>query len=975
MRNLSASTSRPNRPAALVAVHRLLAWLVLTALLAGLLGPAAPAAATPVPPASSGATPDGLSAQEWAAVQSQIGQGAAGLANVTANEDAQLFALGNPNDRFGLKVAVDGDWLVVGAPYVDEGGNTDQGMAYVFTRNDSNAAWRLHQNLEPPVDLSQSYDRFGDAVAIDGDTILIGAPLTTRQGTRYLGTAYLFLLGDNNKWTLQEELHNPARPPLPDTFYGQAVALHANTILIGAPGENNNQGAVYAFQRNGQPVSRLSAAAPAAGDFFGSAVALGNERYAVIGAPGRTVAGQAYRGAAYVFVQPGGQPWSQAALLTADEENAANDEFGSVVAAYGTVMLVGAPFHANSRGAVYVFDYSGTTWTQQQKLSGAEGDRFGSALAFQEGTVVIGAPGAAGDQGSVYVFTRIGASLDLQARLTTSGGRAADTFGRAVALDGATLAAGAPGTDITYQDQGAAVVFAYNKGAWGERQTLTAQSSERDRFGAAVALDGDTLLVGAPDHDVDGKNNQGAAYVFTRSGDGWRMAQKLTASTGRADDRFGRAVALDGDTLLVGAAGAEAPVVPGAAYVFVFDGDAWREQTKLTAQGTYAFGQAVALEGSNALVGARGTTANRQVKPDQGVVYSFTYAGAEWTQQQALFDPEGDGDDFFGSAVALDGSTALIGARGADINGRQEQGAAYVFTRDGGIWREQQRLLDAEGNADDFFGRAVALDGSTALIGKGGFFRNQSAAHIFTYDGTEWTQQQRIPTPASGIGGSAGSFGTAVALAGDIALVGASHAVIDGNGNQGAAYLFRRTGATWNLAQELSIRGGVNLLFGSGVALDGNTALVGAPGADVYGSKVGAAHVYTLARSAEVLSITRAGASPTSAATVAFTVTFDMDVSGVSADNFALTTTGKLPGAGIVGVSGSGASWRVEVATGAGSGALRLDLTSAAGITPMLANAPYTNGESYTIEPDVPENPGAPDQPSRHFVYLPLMQR
>ncbi|MBW1789419.1 MAG: IPTL-CTERM sorting domain-containing protein, partial [Deltaproteobacteria bacterium] len=180
------------------------------------------------------------------------------------------------------------------------------------------------------------------------------------------------------------------------------------------------------------------------------------------------------------------------------------------------------------------------------------------------------------------------------------------------------------------------------------------------------------------------------AYVFVRSGVTWTQQKKLTADVGAIRDYFGHAVALSGETALVGARGAKVGSNDdqGAVYVFVRSGTTWTPQEKLTADDGAAddeFGNAVALSGATALVGARDADVGGNDR--QGAVYVFVRSGATWTQQEKLTADDGAAGDDFGRSVALSGATtafsrgatALVGAREADVGGNRDQGAAYVF--------------------------------------------------------------------------------------------------------------------------------------------------------------------------------------------------------------------------------------------------------------------------------------------------------
>src|SRR6059058_5535853 len=277
------------------------------------------------------------------------------------------------------------------------------------------------------------------------------------------------------------------------------------------------------------------------------------------------------------------------------------------------------------------------------------------------------------------------------------------------------------GSDGENSFQGAAYIFSNVNGMWSEGQKLTASDGlPGDEFGYRVALADNTLLVGAFTATVGGVASQGAAYVFTQSDGTWSESQKLTASDGALFDNFGASVALDGSTLVVGANGATVGgnAAQGAVYVFTESNGTWTQTQKLTANDGAAydnFGLSVALKGSTILVGS--PRAAIGANAGQGALYVFTESNGTWSQTQKLTASDGATNDSFGESVALDGSTALIGAYNATINGHTWQGAAYIFTESNGSWSEGQRLTASDGTAGANFGNAVALNGSTALIG------------------------------------------------------------------------------------------------------------------------------------------------------------------------------------------------------------------------------------------------------------------
>jgi len=365
--------------------------------------------------------------------------------------------------------------------------------------------------------------------------------------------------------------------------------------------------------------TKLVATDGAANDFFGYNVALSKDT-AVIGAykvddkqRGEDV------GAAYVFIRSG-KDWVQQAKLSA-LDGAAQDTFGGKVALWGDTVIVGAmrdddEVKGKDSGSAYVFTRSTKSWHQQARLIATDttaGDSFGYGIAIQGDLAVISAPfddDKGEDSGSVYVFKRTGNVWQQQAKLTAEDGTNGDLFGISVAISGDTIIVGADLNGEKGFKAGAAYVFTRVDDTWTEQAKLTADDGAAgDIFGVRVALDGDIALISArrDDDDIMGVD-AGSAYIFTRTGSTWRQQVKLTAPDGAADDRFGRSVALAGDTALIGAMFQDNKGKnSGSAYVFKRTDGNWRLSTQVTANDGGAgdvFGWNVALRGQTALISA-----------------------------------------------------------------------------------------------------------------------------------------------------------------------------------------------------------------------------------------------------------------------------------------------------------------------------------------------------------------------------------
>lgn len=373
-----------------------------------------------------------------------------------------------------------------------------------------------------------------------------------------------------------------------------------------------------------------------------------------------------------------------------------------------------------------------------------------------------------------------------------------------------------------------------------EQAKLTAaDAAAEDQFGISVAIDDDTFVVGAYGND-DAGSSSGSAYVFVRSGTTWAQEVKLIASDAASQDQFGFSVDVSGDTALVGANGDDSacpsvlgPSTPismncgsGAAYVFVRSGTAWSEQAKLTSSDLAAgdsFGSALALDGNTAVVGAQGDDDSGM---SSGSAYVFARAGTTWSQQAKLTATDPGIGDSFGLSVALDGDTALVGENG-DVDGGNINGAVYVFVRSGTTWTQQAKLTATDGVAQDQFGISVALSGETAVVGASGdddSGRNSGSAYVFLRSGTTWSQQASLrasdAAPADGFGG-------AVTLNGDTAVVGAK--MDDGSvRDSGSAYVFLRSGTAWTLQKKLiATDAGLDVRLGRSLATSGGAIVIG----------------------------------------------------------------------------------------------------------------------------------------------------
>ena len=359
---------------------------------------------------------------------------------------------------------------------------------------------------------------------------------------------------------------------------------------------------------------------------------------------------------------------------------------------------------------------------------------------------------------------------------------------------------------------------------------------ELERFGTAVSIDGDTLVVGAPNY-VPEPTGPGSVYVYNRDAKGnWTEYANLVVCDAACGDGFGAAVSIDGDTIIVGAPAAANSEIDGAAYIFTRNeqGD-WSQQAKLVVSDPQItkLGGSVALQGNTAVVGLISTTS-----PD---VFIFARdQNGNWSHESTLSAPGTSSTN----AIAIQGDTIIVGAPffGIDDDKQTTIGAVYIFTRDeNGNWVQQEQLLDPNPEMPfNFFGSSVAFDRNTLVVGS--LVYEVSRAYIFNRNEQgDWLMQQVLDPDGNS---SSDNFGASVAIQGDTLVVGASH-----DTPSGSAHIFTRdAGGIWSEhAKLLQSDGGSNDNFGAAVALDNDTIIVGARADDDNGNSSGSAYIFDAA--------------------------------------------------------------------------------------------------------------------------------
>lgn len=383
------------------------------------------------------------------------------------------------------------------------------------------------------------------------------------------------------------------------------------------------------------------------------------------------------------------------------DDQIANQAFGLRTDIYGNTFIVGA-YNDNqygaAAGAAYIYTKSGNLWVQGQKLISSDlaaGDQFGTDVAINNHTIAIGARSDNSSTGAVYIFEKSGGAWVQTQKLTASDATASYNFGSQIDLFENTLLIGSNNADDVASNSGAAYIFEKVNGTWTQIQRLKpADLVAGDNFGFNLDLEDSTAVI----ISNGGASNDGAAYVFTKTGSTWTQTQKLLPADLATGDRFGYSIGISGNTLAIGS---------------IYDDDA----------------------GANT-----------------GAVYIFNKSGSSWSQTQKILPNDAAAGDEIGVGLDIYGDTLIFGSIRDDDKGT-DTGAAYVFKNIGGTWTQTYKILPSDTmTASDEFGRYVSLDKDTALISSYQIDTtagaNSGATYVF--EGIGATKSYSSTTPATG---------------------------------------------------------------------------------------------------------------------------------------------------------------------------------------------------------------------------------
>lgn len=482
-------------------------------------------------------------------------------------------------------------------------------------------------------------------------------------------------------------------------------------------------------------------------------------------------------------------------------------------------------------------------------------DRIGARISAYGNLMVLGVPmdrvGDVFEQGSIYVHERAGDRWPRPVRLVAPDGFQGQGFGSSVAVWGNRVVVAATKTEHALSGDDAVYIYERGGAGWTLQARLTAPEPNLGLgFGTDVAISGDTVIIGAA--STIGRGVDGRCYIFRRIGGNW--LREATLNILELTSTFGHAVALDGNIAVIGAPKEDVSAARnGRVFVFERVGTQWVRRGEPVIQQTgnlsriLDFGADVAISGATIVVGA--PSSERNGSPT-GASFAFVRTGDQWIQQSIpLFDPAGTSGDYSGGAVAVLGDLALVGAPQDNANGILGAGSALLFQRTGTAWNHIAQPFLPDAGSDDEFGTAVALANGLAIVGaprSRSYGGTPQVGKVYTFGVVQssWQLLDRLQLPD---GANQDQFGYRMAIDRDTLLVAAPFQERGEVDQAGGVYVYRRRDDDWALEAQL-VGPSTPMLgdwFGWSVALRGDTAVVGGIYVDGEVADAGAVYVFT----------------------------------------------------------------------------------------------------------------------------------
>ncbi|MCB9857495.1 MAG: hypothetical protein H6818_17575 [Phycisphaerales bacterium] len=700
-------------------------------------------------------------------------------------QTARLMADDGTNaDEFGASIAISGDTIVVGAPKSDQAA-IDAGSVYVFQL--INDAWYQTARLTAPNPIIGA--QFGSSVAISGATIVVGMPRPNHAGP---GSVHAYR-ETNGVWQPVASIASDDTPS--EDLFGGSVSIDGDTIAVGATLSQDpalGSGAVFVFRENAgqwERIARLSEIETLEFDNYGISVCLDGDRLIVGAATGESsVYGS---GVVYVYQEIGGV-WQRLALFESDTPKG-GDYFGQSVSVSGTTAVVGAyraDGSTSDSGAAFAFDVFSSAndcnangFPDECDLQLISDDCNGNGIPDEcdiasQLSADCNGDGVPDECGPGELFE--------SATLVASDGSPGAGFGKSIAMGVDTVVLGAYRDSEIVPSGGAAYVF-QRDGGWEEVEKLTPTDiAEGDEFGFRVAMDGDTIAVAAV-RDDDVGTDSGSVYVFQRLNDTWQQVAKLHDPNAAQGRQFGYSIALSQGTCVIGSS------FGGSASVYREVNGIWEHVTQLTSPEPTlypTFGSPVAIDGDTIAVAAPIVTQSTSIP---GAVFVYRSNNDDWQLIDMLVAPDPQAWDYFGRTLGISGTSIVVGLTNHDSTNVDRTGFVYVYTETNSVWQEVARLEPDESTPADSFGSSLAIQNDTIVVGDqaagaiGAPYFLYGPAHVFKRIGESW---MRIFKPRTSQESSTLLFGADVSIEGNTVLVSALQNVSAGGGYIGTVLAF-----------------------------------------------------------------------------------------------------------------------------------------------------------------------------------------
>jgi hypothetical protein len=666
---------------------------------------------------------------------------------VWEQKHAFLLDGGNEGDKFGIQVALKDDKAIISGRYE------------VFCFQLINDEWHLQQTIRPNSVVNSDYFGYYSLV-YKNNTLMIGAVDDDDAGPNH-GAVYVFEYMDGT-WVEVQKITHPTITKL-----GLDIDIEGNRAIISAKKQFDGYGVVVFFQRiNGIWIEEqiISAATPMRRDGFGASISLSGNR-ALIGAYN---SGQNGLNTAFIF-DFDGMNWVETRQFDPSHIDY-SDTFGN------SVLLSGNKAFVSVFDSIYSYHFDGQDWLPQFTTL-----PFYSGIMDSNNTeLLIGAPledDPFTDSGSVFIYDLQNENLIHESTLSLRRGSTSHGLGENVKINGNV--AMVKTKENANEFKGVVDHYRLVNDQWMLHQTIeNPTTNDHDHFGTSLDFDDNFLVVGDSLDDSLG-SDAGMVYVFENLNGTWTNPQQLYPSNTLSNgDRYGRAVAIDGDFII---AGFNRLIHPGAdlnsVFVFKYDGNSWHQSQELSnplSQPDDEFGKILAINGSSIFI-----SADLNILDGKGSVYVFSYDGQDWIETQKLVASDAPDQSCFGSSLAASENVLLIGN-----HCRQPNGSVYVFNNINDVWVETQILTTTDVDAISF-GAEISIDNNHMLIGSRPPYPD---AYIFRLEGTAWQEKQKVSPP---IHSREAGFSNSVSISNDFLMIGDPTTDFQGS-NSGSLYFFKQ---------------------------------------------------------------------------------------------------------------------------------------------------------------------------------------